>query len=113
MKTLSMCCGFAAILFIAVLLPAKQPKQAATDKYPELLERVKQGDGTVDFLELRRAWSDSPKFTDTGNSDDSKKMYEAFNRKDYLGALEYARRFWTSTTATSMRITRPILPTRN
>jgi len=92
MKMLSQCCGFAALFFVAALLPAEQPKQPAADKYQILLERVKQGDPTVDFLELRRAYSESPSFMDTGNSDDSKKMYEAFNHKDYASALKYARK---------------------
>jgi len=92
MKSLVRLCALAALLLVAPLLPAKERKPAAPDRYPALLERVKRGDPTVDFLELRRAWSDSPSFVDTSGSDDSKNMSEAFNRKDYLGALELARK---------------------
>lgn len=92
MRMLLRCCGSAALFFVAVLLPAEQSKRPVGYKYQTLLDRVKQGDTTVDFLELRRAYSDSPSFIDTGNSDDSKKMYDAFNRKDYAGALKYAQK---------------------
>ncbi len=80
------------ILSWAALLPAQKPNPPAGDKYQALLDRVKQGDATVDFLEFRRAYSDSPAFVDTANSDESKKMYEAFNRKDFAGALKSAQK---------------------
>ena len=92
MKKLSICWGFAILFFMAAFLPAQQPKQPEADKYRALLERAKRGDPTVGFLELRRAYSDSPSFVDTGNGDDSRRMFEAYARKDYSGALEYARK---------------------
>jgi hypothetical protein len=96
MRTLLRYFGTAAILLAtafllaATLLPAVPPQDASADRYKNLLEQVKKGDSSVDFLELRRAYADSPEYSGMGNTEEADKMYEAFEGKDYAEALKHA-----------------------
>jgi hypothetical protein len=76
----------------ATLLLAVPPQDISADRYKNLLERVKKGDPSVDFLELRHAYADSPEYSSIEDSDESTKMFEAFNRKDYAETLAHAQK---------------------
>jgi hypothetical protein len=91
MRVLPRCFGIAAFLLATGFLTAL-PQNQAPDKYQTLLARLKQGDMTVDFLELRRAYADSPKFTDGSDPEESKAMFSAFNKGDFDQALEHSKK---------------------
>lgn len=80
----------AAVIFAAAPALAL-PKEQAPDKYLTLLVRLKQGDITVNFLELRQAYADSPEYTDFADSDELKAMYGAYHRGDYPEALKHSQ----------------------
>jgi hypothetical protein len=79
-------------LILASGLSAALPKDQAPDKYQTLVARLKQGDTTVDFLELRRAYADSTEYTDGSDPDESKAMISAFNKGDFNQAIEHAKK---------------------
>ncbi|MFZ0959901.1 MAG: DUF4919 domain-containing protein [Terriglobia bacterium] len=93
MKMLTKCFGIAALLLATGFLAAL-PKTHAPDKYQTLVTRVKQGDTTVDLLELRRAYADSTEYTDGSDPDARKAMMSAFNKGDFDGALEQAKKIF-------------------
>lgn len=80
----------AAVVFAAAPAVALS-KDQAPDKYLTLLARLKQGDITVNFLELRQAYADSPEYTDFTDSDELKAMYGAYHRGDYPEALKHSQ----------------------
>jgi len=90
MKMLLRCFVIAAVILAGAPAVAL-PKEQAPDKYLALLARLKQGDVTVDFLELRRAYADSPEYTDATDSDELKAMYGAYHRGDYQEALKHSQ----------------------
>ena len=60
-------------------------------EYASLLARVKNGDLTIDFKQLRFSYMDSPerhKAKDT--SDEEKEMWQLLSKKDYKAAIEKA-----------------------
>lgn len=91
MKMPTMCFEAAALLLATGFVGA-MPKTSAPDKYQTLLVRLKQGDTTVDFLELRRAYADSPEYTDSSDPDESKAMISAFNKKDYDQTIAHSKK---------------------
>jgi hypothetical protein len=91
MRVLPKCLGFAALLLVTGFLSGL-PQNRAPDKYEALLARVKQGDTTVDFLELRRAFADSRQYTDSSNTDERKAMLSAFTKGDFPQAIEHSKR---------------------
>jgi hypothetical protein len=75
---LAACCGSAA---------AKKP----SGDYDKLVERVKSGDKTVDFRELRLAFANSPGFDRGPDTDPQKKvMGAALFSKDFATAIKNA-----------------------
>jgi hypothetical protein len=68
------------------------PQKSALDKYQTLVARLKQGDKTVDFLEIRRAFADSPEYTPGSDDDLRKAMFSAYNKKDYSNALALSKK---------------------
>ncbi len=91
MMTLLRCCEMAAFLF-ATGFQAGLPQNQAPDKYQTLLARLKQGDMTVDFLELRRAYADSTEYTDGPAPDQTEALISAFNKGDFNQAIEHAKK---------------------
>jgi hypothetical protein len=89
------CLGIAALL-LAAALPAALPKEHGPDKYQSLLARVKQGDRTVDFLELRRAYGDSREYTDSSDPDQTKAMFSALRKGDFAQTLELSKKLLES-----------------
>ncbi|MDX6385368.1 MAG: hypothetical protein QOK48_2941 [Blastocatellia bacterium] len=73
----------------------EQPKSAspATAKptYAALLERAKKSDATVDFKELRMAFTESPDYSPYGGDREARRnMFASLNAKEYEQALEPA-----------------------
>jgi hypothetical protein len=91
MKTLPWCLVVASIV-LASGLPAALPKNQAPDTYQALVARLKQGDITVDFRELRQAYAASPEYTDGPDLEEVKAMYTAFNRRDFPEALKHSQK---------------------
>lgn len=68
---------------------AAQPQTRST--YETLLERVKKSDQSVDFKELRLAYTDTREYSPYGgDSMARKKMFEALKQKDYDKTLTNA-----------------------
>ena len=68
---------------------AAQPQTKST--YEVLLERVKKNDPTVDFKELRLAYTDTPAYSPYGGDSMARKsMFEALKQKDYDKTLANA-----------------------
>jgi len=65
-----------------------QEKAAAKPTYADLVAKIKGGDQTVDFRELRFAYADSPNRPDTDAQ--KKAMMAALNSKKYEDALKNA-----------------------
>ena len=91
MRTLWRRLGIAALLLPAAL-PAAAPKDRGPDKYQTLLARLKQGDRTVDFLEIRRAYADSPQYTGGYDTDESKAMFSALRKGDFTETLKLSKK---------------------
>jgi Domain of unknown function (DUF4919) len=73
--------------------PTPTPSPAPKSSYDSLLERVKQGDKTADFKELRFAFTETPAYSPYGGDRDLRKeMFVAINGKDYDKALASAER---------------------
>jgi hypothetical protein len=73
--------------------PKTEPSQATTQEQPSdyasLLARVKSGDLTIDFKQLRFSWIDSPerhKAKDT--NEEKEKMFVALNSKDFKNVIK-------------------------
>jgi hypothetical protein len=85
---------FLAISLFGLLLcasgTAQQNLLSKTD-YASLVERVQQGDKTVDFRALRLAYADSPDYSKRPDtSSDKKTMFTSFTAKDYGKAIKSA-----------------------
>ncbi|HEY6968910.1 MAG TPA: DUF4919 domain-containing protein [Candidatus Angelobacter sp.] len=89
--------SFVLLLVLAASACAAQKQeepaqpQDKQSQYASLLERVNEGDLSIDFQQLRFSYMDSPerhKAKDT--SDQEKEMWQALNRKDYKKAVENA-----------------------
>ena len=65
-----------------------QEKPTAKSRYDELAAKLKAGDKSVDFKELRLAYADSPGGRDTDKQ--KKAMTAALNSKNYSDALKNA-----------------------
>jgi Domain of unknown function (DUF4919) len=80
------------LLLLAVPLFAfTQSKENSPDNYQALVERVKKGDQTVNFRDLRIAYSDSPAFTKGPDTSDQRQaMRQALNSKDFAKAIQNA-----------------------
>ena len=80
------------ILYCGIGMAMAAPQKPALDKYQTLVARLKQGDKTVDFLEIRRAFADSPEYTPGSDDDLRKAMFSAYNKKDYSNALALSKK---------------------
>jgi hypothetical protein len=65
-----------------------QDKSSATSKYADLVSKIKAGDKTVDFRELRVVYADLPSSPDTDTQ--KKAMTTALNSEKYAEALKNA-----------------------
>lgn len=94
---------YATLIFIcaatAVSVPAQnQPKPKPTPavanaSFAALLERAKKGDESLDFQELRLAYTETAEYSPYGADRDSRqKMFAALNGQDYDNALEMANK---------------------
>lgn len=84
--------AFVILLFLT-LSAAQQPdqKQEKQSEYASLLARVKNGDLTIDFKQLRFSYMDSPeRHNAKDTSSDEKEMWQLLNKKDYKAAIEKA-----------------------
>lgn len=92
--------GFVSlVLSAAVCLASTQdpPKQSsegsAKSSFAALLERVKKSDATVDFKELRMAFTETPAYSPYGGDRDTRqKMFAALNAKEFDQAIEAAEK---------------------
>ncbi len=87
------------LVFCAVAFAATQepPKKAAQDSskptYADLLARVKKSDATVDFKELRLAYSETADYNPYGGDRDTRqKMFASWNAKEFDQAVESAEK---------------------
>jgi len=68
-----------------------QSQEPGKLKYEALLEKVKAGDTTVNFKDLRMAYTESPGYSPYGGDGEAgKSMFAALKDKDYNKALGYA-----------------------
>ena len=79
-----------ALLFLSVLLSssvsAQQPQKLS---YADLVAKVKKGDHSVDFKELRLAYTETKEYRPYGGDRTARKtMFAALNAKDYELALQ-------------------------
>jgi hypothetical protein len=73
--------------------PQKQPDSPASSTgptYEEMVGKLKQGDLSVDFTDLRMKYAASPQYDPEEGSEEIGKMYDALNKKDFQGALDTA-----------------------
>ena len=78
------------LLLIAVSINA-QSQEPGKQKYEALLEKVKAGDPSVNFKDLRMAYTESQGYSPYGgDSEAGKAMFSALKDKDYEKALGYA-----------------------
>lgn len=79
-----------SVLLVAVSINA-QTQETGKPKYEALLERVKAGDTTASFKDLRMAYTESQDYAPYGgDSEGRKSMLAALNDKNYDKALEHA-----------------------
>jgi hypothetical protein len=91
--------GLTIVLCAAVALASgqEQPKKVSQDpsktSYAALLERAKKNDPTVDFKELRLAYTETPEYSPYGGDRDARqKMFASLRAKEYEPALEPAEK---------------------
>lgn len=84
--------GGATISFAFDQDPAKSLAQAPSKTvYATLLERAKKSDATVDFKELRLAYTETPEYSPYGGDREARRnMFASLNAKEYEQALEPA-----------------------
>ena len=87
--------GIAALILL-VLCPLALPKDKTPDQYQILLARLKGGDRTVDFLELRRAYAGSKEYSGGSDSEDRNAMFSAYKRGDDAEALNISNKILDS-----------------
>jgi hypothetical protein len=79
-----------SVLLVAVSINAES-QETSKPKYEALLERVKAGDTTASFKELRMAYTESQGYAPYGgDSEGRKSMLAALNDKNYDKAVEHA-----------------------
>jgi hypothetical protein len=93
--------GFATgrIAFVLALMlaycataSARQTPSTSDGKasYGEMVKRLKSGDLTINFLDLRMAYAARPQYDPEEGSDKIRDMYSKLNAKDFKGALNIA-----------------------
>jgi hypothetical protein len=79
------------VLLLSVSWVVAQEPSAKPNTYDALLERAKKKDETVDFKELRFAYTDTDKYSPYGGDRDAKRnLFAALDAKDYEKALAHA-----------------------
>ena len=91
MRILRACCILSTLVFASSFANAFA-QQPAPQSYQTLLARLKQGDKTVDFFQIRRAYADSPDFTGGSDDDQRKAMFDAYNEGDLTKALAHSKK---------------------
>ena len=87
----SLLVGFSVILFLAQGAAPQTPPQK--NSYESLLARVKNNDQSVDFKELRMAFTNTPAYSPYGGDLDSRKqMFAALQAKEFEKVLENAEK---------------------
>ena len=85
---------FASILLLLLACCTSvidQEKPGGKTDYAALLERVKSGDQTVDFRQLRLAYANSPGYDKGPDTDTQRKaMLASLNAKDFANAIKNA-----------------------
>lgn len=77
-------------------LPKKSSRDPPKSSYQVLLERVKKSDATVDFKELRLAYTQTSDYSPYGGDQETRqKMFTALNAKDYESAVRSAETMLT------------------
>jgi hypothetical protein len=75
-----------SLLVLQVFVTAQQP--AKKESYETLLERVKKQDASVNFTDLRLAYTETKEYDPYGGDKEARKaMFAALTAKDYAAAL--------------------------
>ena len=74
--------------------PSRQtPQKSPRPSYAALLERAKKSDATLDFKELRMAYTETSDYNPYGSDRDSRqKMFAAVKAREFNQALEFAEK---------------------
>ena len=81
-------CGF---LLLFAPLASAQPQSPAKSSYEVLLERVKKSDASVDFKELRLAYTETSTYSPYGGDAESRRtMFDALKTREFDKALQNA-----------------------
>ena len=79
------------VLVLVTTLAAFCPEEKKPSEYAALLARVKSGDLSIDFKQLRFSYMESPERHAARDADKQKKeMFEAIKKKDYKKAIQNA-----------------------
>jgi Domain of unknown function (DUF4919) len=87
--------SIAVLLLAFAIVSAQENKTAPAQKtsYANLLERAKKSDPTLDFKELRFAYTETREYSPYGADRDNRgKMFAAINGKQFDVALEHAEK---------------------
>lgn len=84
-------CPVAALAFLLAAGAGLAQKEQTQSEYASLLARVKKGDPSVDFKQLRFSYMESPeRHSAKDTSKEETGMFQALNAKDYKKAIEDA-----------------------
>ena len=79
------------VLLVVTTLAAYCQEEKKPSEYAVLLARVKNGDLSIDFRQLRFSYMESPERHQAKDTDEQKKaMFETLKKKDYAKALQNA-----------------------
>ena len=92
--------GFVSLLLSAAVglastqdRPQKSSQDSGKPSFAALLERAKKSDPTVDFKELRMAYTETPAYSPYGSDRDTRRMmFAALNAKEFAQAVESAEK---------------------
>jgi hypothetical protein len=77
--------------------PKKPVQNSPRTSYSDLLARVKKGDSTIDFKELRLSYADTSEYNPYGSDRDTRlKMFAALKAKEFQQAVESAEKILAS-----------------
>lgn len=91
MRNLLRCFGM-SVLILASGFQVAFPQNQAPGSYQALLTRLKQGDRTVDFVEIRRAYAESPECNGGSDVLERTAMFNALDRRDFAQVLEHSKK---------------------
>jgi len=91
MRTFAITIGIVLLSFAIVSAQENKTATAQKPSYATLLERAKKSDPTLDFKELRFAYTETKEYSPYGADRDSRgKMFAAINANEFDKALESA-----------------------